>query len=760
MALVQAENSKTQKRLQVAIVSSVLPRQCGIAKFSADISQSLGQLLGREAVSYVALNNSENYAYPRQVIFQIEQDRLEDYPAAAHYLNRSAIDLVSLQHEYGLFGGPEGSHITHFLSRLEKPVVTTMHTVLEKPSPGQYKSLVEVAAFSKAIVVMNRLAIKILTEIYDLPPQKIHLIPHGVANTFYLDPAYYKHKLALTNRLVLLTFGLLSRNKGVETVLSALRQVVDKHPHLLYFIVGVTHPVVKKRQGEEYRESLLAVVKELCLENNVCFINEFVDDETLNSYLGAADIVICPYHDEGQITSGVLSQALGRGKAIISTPYLHAREALSGGKGRLVNFRDAAGMSKAICELIEKPEERLAMAGEAFITGKEMSWEKVSLQYAGIFEAVNEKTKAASNSQAKLFTLPEIKMNYLKDLTDDTGIVQHTRYGIPIYSQNYSSDDAARALVAFVHYYNLFHDHSVPALIDRYMAFIVYCRREDGWFQNYMNYRKELPPQKISEDTFGRCLWGLGAVTRLAQSRIPGLLAATMVEESTAMLNELTYTRAQAYAACGLDSYLLFQPACQPVRNGLKLLADRLTDRYHHHSDGRWNWFEDFLSYDNARLPQALLLAYRHLPEPEYLRCGLESLDFLIREQYQNGYFDLIGNQGWYFKGNKRALYCQQPLDAGSLTEACVLAASLTGNEKYLQMAFAAFQWFLGRNRQGKSLYDPNSGACADGLTAEGSSKNMGAEATISFVLALISLYQWELVGRFDCEEKNDKKTG
>ncbi|MDW7670998.1 MAG: glycosyltransferase [Bacillota bacterium] len=747
--LTTVESRKIKKRPQVAIVSSALPRKCGIATFSADVSRGIGHLLGREATSFIAVNDNETYEYPSKVIFQIEQDRLEDYQAAAAAINESAVDVVSLQHEYGLYGGEEGSHIVEFLSRLNKPVVTTLHTILEKPTPDQYKSLVEVIAFSKAVIVMNRLAIDILTDVYDVPEGKIHLIPHGVTDMFYIDPLFYQNQLELQDRFVMLTFGFISRNKGIEVVLEALPAIVEEHPEVLYIVLGITHPVVKKHDGEEYRDSLEAMVTELGLDQNVRFVNEFVDDATMNLYLGAADLVILPYHSETQITSGVLSQAIGKGKAVIATPYLHARDALSDGKGRLVNFKDPAGMTDAIRELIQNPDERLALAGQAFIAGQQAGWEKVTRQYVSLLEDVVEKSIAGRIKQGRVFTLPDINMDHLKNLTDDAGMVQHTLYGIHDFAHYYSSDDAGRAMVAFTQYFNLFQDASALQLVDKYMAFVIHARRNDGWFYNYMNYQKEFPHQEISQDTFGRCLWGLGAATRVVQNRSPGFLARTIVEESIPMVDQLTYTRAQAYAANGIAAYLILHDDYEPARKGLKLLCDSLLERYRQNADGTWNWFEDFLTYDNARLAQALLLGYQHLGDPAYLQAGLQALDFLIGVQYQDGCFDLIGNDTWYAKGGEKALYCQQPVDAGALTETCILAMTLTGNEMYLDMAYAAFQWYLGRNRQGVSLYNPLTGACADGLGPEGPSSNQGAESTLSFVIALVSLYRWELVGRF-----------
>ncbi len=758
MFLPQLSPREVKKRLRIAFVGSCLPRKCGIATFSASLSQAQEIILGRGATSFVALNNNQQYDYPASVIYQIEQGNPDDYRKAAELINASAVDVVSLQHEFGLFGGPDGIYIVDFLNHLQKPVVTTLHTVLENPSPGQRKAFMEVALFSQALVVMNEMAITIMTDKYDIPRNKIHLIPHGVPDTFYLDPSFYKHQLQLSGRFVILTFGFLSPNKGIEVMLQALPPVVKKHPETLYIILGITHPEVKKHHGEAYRESLVALAKREGITENVLFVDEFVDDATLNRYLGAADLVVCPYHSEGQITSGVLSNSLGMGKAIISTPYLHAREALADGRGMLVNFKDAAGMSEAVLHLRENTEERLALAGRAYILGRQMGWGRVTGQYQEVFEDLAARALKGGGSQGLVHTLPAINMNYLKVLTDDAGIVQHTLYGIPDYKHYYSSDDAARAMVACGHYFNLFRDQSVLLLVDRYLAFLAHARQENGWFYNYMNYQKEFPEQELSQDTFGRCLWGLGTVARLIQNRDQGLLAAELLEASLPMLEKLTYTRAQAYSACGLAAYLLQHPQSETAKAGLRLIADSLLMRYRENATPSWQWFENFLTYDNARLPQALLLAYRHLGESAYLETALEALDFLIGVQYDDGYFDMVGNQGWYVKGGEKALFCQQPLDAGALTETCLLARLLSGQQKYLDMAYAAFQWYLGRNRLGKAMYYPATGACADGLTPDGPNKNKGAESTISFLLAQVALYRWELLGRFHHGKRTDSE--
>jgi glycosyltransferase involved in cell wall biosynthesis len=403
----QLSSVELKESMQIAFVSSCLPRKCGIATFSANLSAALEKSVGPDAASFIALNNNGHYDYPPGVIFEIGQDNLEDYYQAASLINSSAVDVVSLQHEFGLFGGPDGSYIKVFLNHLQKPVVTTFHTVLQNPSPGQKKAFMETATCSQALVVMNRLAIDMMTDIYSIPRSKIHLIPHGVREAEYKDPSYYQQQLKMQDRFLILTFGFLSPNKGIETMLEALPAVVDKHPEVLYMVLGITHPVEKKHNGETYRQSLEALVEKLELTRNVLFIDAFVDDEAMDCYVGAADLVVCPYHSEAQITSGVLSTALSKGKAIVSTPYLHAREALTGGRGRLVNAKDPAGMSAAVRHLVENSRERQALAEKAYALGRRMGWSSVSRQYLETFAAVMEPAeKERTEQQGRVFNLP------------------------------------------------------------------------------------------------------------------------------------------------------------------------------------------------------------------------------------------------------------------------------------------------------------------------------------------------------------------
>ena len=407
MFYAQSKQVKLEERMRIAFVGSCLPRKCGIATFSANLSHALEKNAGFDTAHYIALNNNGGFDYPPRVIFEVEQDNLEGYYQAASLINSFGVDVVSLQHEFGLFGGPDGNYITEFLRYLRKPVVTTCHTVLEYPSSGQKKAFMKTAALSQALVVMNKLAISFMTDIYNIPHTKIRLIPHGVPETEYRYPSYYKPHLQLQDRFLILTFGFLSPNKGIETMLKALPDVVEKHPHVLYIILGITHPVEKKHNGEVYRKSLESLVDNLKLNRNVLFVDAFVDDENMDCYVGAADLVVCPYHSEAQITSGVLSTALSKGKAIISTPFLHAKEALAGGRGKLVNTKDPADMSAAVLHLLENPRERDALSDKAYALGRQMGWSSVSRQYLEAFTDVMEpKEKERTRQRVRMHPLP------------------------------------------------------------------------------------------------------------------------------------------------------------------------------------------------------------------------------------------------------------------------------------------------------------------------------------------------------------------
>lgn len=734
--------------MKVFFVGNYLPRNCGIATFTYDLSQAIEEEIGKGSYRVVALNNTpDGYDYPEQVSFEIYQNRIHDYRLAADYVNLSGVDLVSLQHEFGIFGGSEGTYINHFLSNLNKPVVTTLHTVLKNPNPAYQKALMDVAELSQALVVMSRQAESILVQVYQVPPEKIFFIHHGIPDVPFIDPNFYKDQFQVEGRFVLLTFGLLNPNKGIELVLDALPEVVKKYPKVAYIILGVTHPEVKRLRGEEYRLSLQRRVAKLGLESHVFFYNRFVEIQELCEFIGACDVYITPYQSKEQITSGTLAYALGMGKAVISTPYLYAEEMLAEDRGVLVGFGDVEGMSRAIIELIEDEGRRHQMRKRAYEFGRKMIWREVGREYLKVFQTVLarvQKTplrKAFEQTFTQPDTLPEVTLDHLCRLTDDTGLLQHATYGIPDRRHGYSTDDVGRGLVVALQFYEQYQESRALRLAENYLSFLTYAQREDGRFHGFMNYERKFTDEVGSEDTQGRALWGLGCAVALGPNERFQALARELFEKAIQYL-QMEHPRAIAYAILGFCYFLQKYAGATLIRRHLQSFADHLVEDYIKNNAKGWRWFHGALTYGNAKIPHSLLAAYQTTGIDRYRDVGLESLDFLTGEVFNGEYFDLIGNSRWYLRGEEKAAFSQQPIDAGYLTEAYTLAYRLTLDSRYRDLAQAAFEWFLGRNCLGLPLYDFSRGACFDGIDPHGINQNQGAESIICFLLANLALSQ------------------
>lgn len=737
-------------------VATYPPRACGIATFTYDLRQAICALRGKSrqapptlpgviALSSAPASAAENYLYPPEVVFEIRQQRLGDYRLAAEYVNLSGIEVVSVQHEFGIFGGPEGRYLIEFLKGLRKPVVTTLHTVLSQPPPGYLDALKRVATFSDHLVVLNGRAIPILKEVYGVPEEKITLIHHGVPDAPFVDPNYYKDKFGVEGRLVILTFGLLSRNKGIELMLEALPAVARAHPEAVYIVLGTTHPEVRKNDGEEYRLWLQRRVRELKLEDHVIFYDRYVEQGELLEFISACDIYVTPYQAKEQIVSGTLAYAVGMGKAVVSTPYLYAEELLAEGRGCLVGFGEAGRLAGAINHLIENEAERHQMRKRAYEYGRQMVWPEVGRRYLNLFaRAVAEyQPKHAPRAARKLasahYELPEIKLDHLRYLTDDTGIVQHAAYGVPDRQLGYTTDDAARALVVALLYWRQCGDEAALDLAKRYLSFLRYAQLPDGHFHNFMSYARQFLDDRGSEDTLGRALWGLGTTVAFAPGDALRAAAREMFERALGAL-QLEHPRALAYAICGLFNFLGHYDGATQVRRKLIELAGRLADWYERSCAADWRWFGEDVTYGNAKMPQALLLTYRVTGDERLRKIGLKALDFLLALTYRGDCFDFVGNQGWFRRGGQRALFGQQTIEAGYTAEACLTAYEVTGEVRYLELARAAAEWLLGRNRLGARLYDFTTGACADGLDQHGASMNQGAESVICGLLALLAV--------------------
>ncbi len=734
------------KPLKVVFIGTYVPRKCGIATFTFDLFNAVAEERGSEGLRVVAMNNiPEGYDYPQEVTFEIRQNYLQDYQRAADYINFSDVNVVSLQHEFGIFGGSAGDYVTTLIANIRKPIVTTLHTVIKEPTPEYRESMEELIRYSDKLVVMSRMGGDILKEVYGVPGEKIELIYHGVPDIPFVDSRDYKRQLDVEGKILLLTFGFLGPGKGIEVVLDALPRVVERHPDVVYLVLGATHPEVKKLHGEKYRLSLERRVRDLGLEDNVIFHNRFVSLKELCGYISASDIYISPYLSREQIVSGTLSYAVGMGKAIISTPYWYAKEMLAEGRGILVDFGDRDAMTRAILHLIEHPEECRKMRRRAYEFGRRMTWKEVGRRYIELFERVigerelyeRRKTLATFPHHA---TLPDIKLDHLRLLTDDVGLFQHAAFGVPDRDYGYSSDDVGRGLVVLVDIYR--HDPKIDvlSLITTYMSFLKHAQTENGHYHNFMGYDRRFLDEHGSEDTLGRVIYGLGHVVRGGPTREMRAMAQNMMEKTGHLLENLRCPRAKAYTICGLYAVLKRYPGASRFKRILARLSDELVELYESNRDEGWDWFEDRVTYGNANLCDALLLAYKITGNPRYREVGLATLKFLTDIQWNGKFFDLVGNQGWYVRGGEKAVFGQQPIDAGYLTKAYVTAYEVTDDKQYLDLGRHAFEWFLGRNRLGIPLYDFATGSVADGIDSHGINANRGAESTICFLLALLAL--------------------
>ncbi|WP_292379140.1 glycosyltransferase family 4 protein [Methanosarcina sp. UBA289] len=757
------------KQLKVLFIGTYVPKECGIATFTSDLLNSVSGENNNVHCEVIALNDpSETYNYPEEVVFQIQRDRIEDYYRAADYINQSDIDIVCLQHEFGLFWGNAGDYIFSLISGINKPVISTMHTVIREPEPEYRIAIEKLIRYSQKLIVMSQTAVEMLKNVYKAPDDKIELIFHGVPDYPFNNCDKYKKKLNLKGAPLVLTFGLLSQNKGIESMLEALPEVVSQYPDLVYLILGATHPIIKKNFGETYRQYLQNKVSELGLEKNVVFHDKFVEKEELCNYILASDIYVSPYLSKEQIVSGALTYAIGMGKAIVSTPYWYAQEMLSDNRGLLVDFGDTEGFRKSLLHLIENPEECDNMRKKAYDFGRKMTWKNVGKQYNTVFIKALKNYGTYSTSNKFNFLpnqLPEVKLDYLKLLTDDVGIIQHTNLGVPARHHGYSTDDVGRALVALTQLIDSQKKaEELWKLITTYMSFLEHAQTDTGHFHNFMSYKREFLDEKGSEDTLGRAIYGLGHVVSCPYlSKNIRTLAHTLMSKTRPEMEKLNYPRAKAYTICGLYEMLRagvdadeFESVFNSRRDAIKSVdslvskdtfesifinhANSLVDLYEANHKEDWDWFEPTVTYSNAKLSESLLLAYNYTKDRTYRNVGLATMDFLTEIQWKGDFFDIVGNQGWYSYSGKKPIFDQQPIEAGYLTQAYVSAYEILREKKYLELARYSFEYFLGRNRLKTVMYDYSTGAVCDGLNCDGMNYNQGAESVICFLMALSSL--------------------
>lgn len=734
----------------IAVIGNYLPRQCGIATFTTDLVTNINENIQGVNCFAVAMNDvTEGYDYPPEVRFEINQNEIREYIVASEFLNVSGVDVVCLQHEYGIFGGDYGNYIVQLIKRLSIPVVTTLHTILQNPTPGQKRVLTDIINYSSQVVVMSEMAIKFLTEIYGVPKEKISLIHHGIPDIPFIDPNFFKDKFGVEGKRVLLTFGLLSKNKGIETVIKALPKVVMKHPDVVYIVLGATHPHVKKTEGESYRYSLIQLVKRLGLEEHVIFFDRFVELDELIEFLSCCDIYVIPYLSEAQIVSGTLIYAMGAGKAIISTPFWYAQEMLKDKRGILCQFGNSEEFADAIIRLLDDEIERNTIRKNAYQFSRNAVWSKVATDYVSLFNEVLERFYreprapfSLSSKKEVSLKLPDINLKHLITLTDDTGIIQHATYNIPNPAYGYCTDDNARALTAIVSLYELISQTDIlDKLQTRYLSFLSYAfNSENGKFRNFMSYDRRWKEEIGSEDCQGRALWSLGTTCMLSKDPNKANFAVTLFNQALPHSIELTHPRAIALAMLGIKAYLMKFSGDTLAKRIFETLTDKLSNFFAKIDSDEWMWFEDIVTYENARIPHALLLAGEWFNRKDIINLALKILNWLISNQIKDGYFSPIGNKGFFVRGQEKARFDQQPIEAHAMIDACLVASKLTGEQNYYQVAQKAFNWFLGENDCSVVLYDDSTGGCQDGLTPHGANLNQGAESTLAWLHSLISM--------------------
>jgi glycosyltransferase involved in cell wall biosynthesis len=736
---------------KIAFVGDYLPRKCGIATFTHDMFASVaGHFPDAECFVVPVNDRPEGYEYPPEARFEIDEQDLDSYLRAADFLNFANTDVVCLQHEYGIYGGPAGSHILGLLRDLRMPVVTTLHTVLREPDVDQRRVLMQLADLSARVVVMTGRARAFLQEIYGVPEAKIDLIAHGIPDTPFVAPDLYKEQFGVEGRLVALTFGLLSPNKGIEHMLRAVPEILEAFPNFVYIVLGATHPDLVREQGESYRLGLERLARGLGIEGHVIFYNRFVELNQLTEFIRAADIYVTPYLNPAQITSGTLAYSFGCGKAIVSTPYWHAEELLADGLGVLVPFADPKALAREICALLRDVPRRLAMCKRAYGLGREMIWERSAHHYAESFQRTRLghqdqpfKPLAVRTLAEQQAERPVWRLDHLARMTDATGMFQHATYTIPNYAEGYCTDDNARALLLTTLLGELGQDGPVVRRVATTSAAFLQAAfdRERKRFRNFMSFDRHWREEAGSEDSQGRALWALGAC--VGRSRRPDLpaWAAAHFELALPPVLAMTSPRAWAFGLLGIHEYFRRFSGDRLTGQMRDALTALLVGLYERTATPDWPWFEEILSYDNARLPHALIACGRDSGDAQTLELGLLSLGWLVKVQRTpQGHFRAIGCHGFYRKGHVPARFDQQPIEANATVAACLEAYRATQDPRWMNEARSAFEWFLGRNDLGQELYDPATGGCCDGLQEDRINRNQGAESTLAFLLSLAEM--------------------
>jgi glycosyltransferase involved in cell wall biosynthesis len=736
--------------MKIAYIGTYPPRECGIGTFTRNLLNSMvnsngikGDPIERFVIAIT--DYEQTYDYPGEVKLTIRQEHQRDYIKAAKFINISGADLCILEHEFGIFGGQSGIYILPLLHRLEIPLIVTLHTVVKTPSYNEKAVIHEICKTANKIILMSKKAIEFLTNTYNIPKEKIVFIEHGVPDIQF-NQEQSKKEFKLENKKVLLTFGLLSRNKGIETVIKALPKIVEKFPEAFYIILGKTHPNVLRYSGEEYRNYLQLLIKSLKMENHVFFLNEFIDQKELFKYLSATDIYITPYLNEAQVTSGTLSYAVGMGLACISTPYWHAQELLAEGRGRLFNFNDSKKLSMIIMELLDKPDLLKNLRQKAYDYGRKISWPTIGEKYIALSEKIlNEKPEMVAKKEMIIdpLILPPFSLVHIERLTDDTGIIQHAKFGIPNLKEGYCLDDNARALLMVLMAYRQKKNVLALKLSPIYLSYIQYMQNKDGTFRNFLSFSRNFLDTVGSEDCFGRAVWALGYLLSNAPNDAYCQSGKLIFFNASPNFEKLQSIRGIANTMVGISYYLKGNTDDESMKGRLRSLAYNLVHHYEEHSSPEWKWFEPSLAYDNGMLPLALLHSAEILNDDKITSVAMETMDFLTKITIRDGYLSSIGNENWHKKGDgEPSMFAQQPVDTLAMVLMFHQAFHLTKDKEYLNKLFTSFMWFLGENDLRINLYDFETMGCCDGLESYGVNRNQGAESSLAYLISHLTVLQ------------------
>lgn len=727
----------------IILVGTYPPRRCGIATFTAELRDSLVSTGSELNCSVVAMSDEASYDYPAEVGYVIRQNKTSDYVDVAQGINAANPDVLCIQHEFGIFGGPAGRYLLTLLDSVTCPVVSTLHTVLEHPDGDQKYVFDQLLRRSDKLVVMAERGRDVLRSVWHVSGDKTEVVPHGAPDRPLEDNGFAKAKLGFAGRDYLLTFGLLSPDKGIETVIRAMRTIIAARPQAIYVVSGATHPNLLAQQGERYRESLLALSAKLGLVDAVRFVNEYLATPRFLDNIQAADICIMPYKKEAQITSGTLSYAAGLGKAIISTPFWHAREVLANGRGILTPFGDHDAVAKAVIDLLSNPKWRRLLQLSVFESSRETIWSRLGKRYLEIFLECGRGNLGArlDCSSVNRRQRPKHSLEGVRRLTDDCGIFQYSRLNVPDRMHGYCVDDNARALILM---------HRLPGPVDEerkkltsiYASFVEHAWNDtQGCFRNFMNYERKWLEDEGSEDSFGRSFMAAAATAVGAHEIGLRRWGDSLVDRVMPHMRKVSWPRSDAFLLIGLSQLAEVRLRTEVIQTIMVEKAGRLAERLVQSRDTDWPWFESHLTYDNARLPEALIRTGNALGDRKLIECGLESLTWLCKRQTSpKGYFRPVATADFVRCRDGGAIFDQQPLEAAATIDACEAALTADSHGPWMTEAERAYDWYFGANDADMSLVEPDGGECYDGLTQAGLNLNQGAESVLAFQLATCAI--------------------